>query len=427
MGSGSPVTRRLTVALVLVLFALSCSAPASARVVHWGDGAWCWFADPRAVHVVGRFDQTFVGWIDWIGNVIVGQSDPRFGVLRTRVLARIPRDDHSSPSLLVEPDNRLTVFYSPHNGRNILYRTSLRPEDNTYWGPERRVPSRLGGPVGNTYPNPVLLPADGNRLWLFWRGPDYSQDFAIRGVDGRWRAARRLIPGRPPPSAIVPGQRPYVKVDSNGSDTIGIAFTDGHPREQVTSIYYAAYRAGALWTAGGRRIATLAHAPIEPRQADIVYNARARRASAWVWDIAFGRDGRPVIVFATFPTVSDHVYWYARWTGHGWRSHLLTHAGPSISPFGLEQQYSGGIALDHANPSVVYLSRRIRGWWAIEKWTTPNGGSSWRHTSVVGDRGVSNLRPVVPRGPAGGPVRVLWMRGRYGTFTSYATSIAFTR
>ncbi|MGZ4196734.1 MAG: hypothetical protein ACXVFQ_10370 [Solirubrobacteraceae bacterium] len=36
------------------------------------------------------------------------------------------------------------------------------------------------------------------------------------------------------------------------------------------------------------------------------------------------------------------------------------------------------------------------------------------------------LRPVVPRGYNGGPIGLAWLRGVYGTFTDYKTSIAFT-
>ena len=37
-----------------------------------GSGAWCWFADPRAV--TGRTDVTYVGWIDGAGDVRVAAA-----------------------------------------------------------------------------------------------------------------------------------------------------------------------------------------------------------------------------------------------------------------------------------------------------------------------------------------------------------------
>jgi hypothetical protein len=395
------------------------ATPARTVITLWARGSWCLFGDPRAVHVGGRSGQTFVGWIDWSGRITIGAYDPRFGITRSHVIGRLPVDDHGSPSILVEPNRHLTVFWSAHGGPRMSYRTTRRVMNISAWGPIHLVRSQLRGPRGFTYPNPVLLRNERNTLYLFWRGADWSQDYATRTAAGRWSPARRVI--------AVPGQRPYVKVDSNGTDTIALAFTDGHPRDLPTSVYYAVYRDGSLWRADGRRIASLSAAPISPQQADLVYDARAVGASAWVWDVALGSGGHPVIVYATFPSPRRHIYWYARWSGQRWISHVMTPGGSSISPRTIEREYSGGIALDHANPSIVYLSRKVGRWFEIERWTTPDGGGSWNYATVVRTRGSDNVRPVVPRGSDGGPMDLLWLHGKYRGYTRYRTSIAFAR
>jgi hypothetical protein len=369
--------------------------------------------------VVGRRDRVFVGWIDRTGSIRVGAYDAGIGLLGSSVVGRLLPDDHSAPAILVEPDQRLTVFWSAHNGTDMYYRTTRRPEEIRTWGVVHRLRSGIRGGLGFTYPNPVLLAARHQRLYLFWRGADWSADFATRSATGRWSPARELIRN--------PGERPYLKVAGNGSDTIALAFTDGHPRNLLTSIYYAALRDGSLWTAGGRRIARVGNAPIRPGRAQLVYDARRARVPAWVWDVGFGADGRPVILYATFPSPGDHRYWYARWTGRRWASHFMTSAGPSISPGTIEYEYSGGMALDHANPSVVYLSRQVRGWFEIERWSTGDGGARWRHRTAVRTSGADDLRPLVPRGPAGGPIRLLWLHGHYGSYTTYRTSVDYRR
>jgi hypothetical protein len=388
------------------------------QISSFGPGSWCWFGDPRAVHVVGQYDQTFVGWVSTTGDVMIGSYDNRSRAVHTSIVGHLWHDDHGSPAILVEPDNRLTVFYSGHNGHDMYFKTSLRPEDISAWGPIERVPTNVVGRDGHTYPNPVIMPAESNRLWLFWRGGDYSQDYATRGIDGTWTHARRLIgtPGH---------QRPYVKVATNGSNEIAFAFTNGHPRERLTSVYYALYRNGSMWRADGSWIKRLSDGPIMPRDSSLVYDANKTGVSAWVWDVAFGSNGVPVIVYATFPSVHNHVYWYARWNGKRWEHHFLTFAGPSISPDTLEKQYSGGITLDQSNPSIVYLSRQVHGWFDIERWTTANGGSTWQRRTIVDTPGVSNMRPVVPRGQTGGPMGLLWLRGHYGSYSTYQTSISF--
>ena len=238
-------------------------------------------------------------------------------------------------------------------------------------------------------------------------------------MDGRWSAAHELFK--------VPAQRPYVKVDSNGRDEIALAWTNGHPRNALSSIYYADYHSGSLWTAAGRWIARIASGPIVLGRADLVYDAHVSHVPAWVWDVALDRRGQPVIVYATFPSERHHEYWYADWTGTRWVSHFLTSGRGTISPGGMEHQYSGGIELDHSDPSIVYLSRQVSGGFEIERWATADRGIRWRHTIVVPAGGSDKVRPVVPRGWDHGPMSLLWLHGAYGSYSQYRTSIDYLR
>ena len=305
--------------------------------VSLGDGAWSWFADPRALHVQGR---TFVGWVARDGDVKVSAYDHATRSRTTALVApAVERDDHANPALQVLPDGRLRVFYSAHGGTTMSYRSTLRPYDVTSWDPPRTMPSNTPGSWGYTYPNPVHLAAEAT-TYLFWRGGNFNPTYATQpDASDAWSPARTLI--------SAPG-RPYVKVDSDGEDTIHFAFTNAHPNEAAdVNIHYAAYRDGALWRADGTRIGPLGTA-ITPQQADRVYDTGRK---AWVHDVAIDGDGRPVIVFASFAATSDHRYMYARWTGTEWVVHELTAAGGSISDDGKEPFYSGGLTLDHEDPS----------------------------------------------------------------------------
>jgi hypothetical protein len=374
-----------------------------------GEGSWCWFGDPRAVELGGV---TYVGWISWQGAVTIAEYRPQVGLVATDVVGHTFHDDHGSPSILIEPDRGLTIFWSSHDGSQMHERTSTTPAQITSWGPEQTVPVHLPGTLGFTYPNPLLLPRDGNNLYLFWRGADWSADYATRTPTGRWSQARRLV--------VSTGQRPYLKADVHGGNEIGLAFTNGHPRDVLTSIYYAEIHHGSLWHADGRWITRLSDGPISPSQADVVYDAQTTKVPAWVWDVAFTTTGHPVIVYATFPKRTEHLYWYATWTGTRWVSHLLTDGGGSISPSGIEYEYSGGIALDHERPSNLYLSRQVPGGWQIERWSTHDGGAQWTHRVVVPAGGTDNVRPVVARGPT---PELFWLHGAYNTYTTYRTSV----
>ena len=218
--------------LVLALAPVSSAvfpppAGGAPKIRSLGGGAWSWFADPRALHHKGLHNRTYVGWIDREGHIKVSSYD-RGTELRTTVLLhrRLGVDDHNNPALHVLPGGRLMVFYSRHGGDKMYYRLSRRPEDVTSWSDEKQLPTNTVSADGKshyTYPNPVQLSEEGNRLWLFWRGGSSSPTFSTSADDGRtWEPARDLI--------AHPGHRPYVKFSSNARNRIHFAFTQGHPR-----------------------------------------------------------------------------------------------------------------------------------------------------------------------------------------------------
>ena len=88
-----------------------------------------------------------------------------------------------------------------------------------------------------------------------------------------------------------------------------------------------------------------------------------------------------------------------------------------------EPHYSGGISLNHADPSVVYLSRSVNGEFELEKWVTSNNGKTWTHTAITENSKLPNVRPIVPRGYTGDEDHVLWMYGAYVHYTRYETEI----
>ena len=381
-----------------------------------GDGAWSWFADPRGVRYEGVHERTYVGWVAQDGDVKVSAYD-HVALSRTTVVlaSKLQVDDHANPAIQVLPDGRVRVFYSAHYGDFMYYRTTRNPEDITSWDAPVTIPVNSPGTRGYTYPNPVHLSAE--------RATYCSGGVAITTPRSRPRPTARPRGRRHGPWCSSPGQRPYIKYDSNGSDTIHFAFTNAHPAAVAdVNIYYAVYRAGGIFRANGTRIASLGTA-IAPSQADKVYDTSRK---AWVHDVAVDASGRPVIVFASFASTSDHRYMYSRWTGTRWQTSEITAAGGSISLDGKEPYYSAGITLDHEDPSIVYLSRLVSGIYEVETWKTPDGGATWSRQAVTSGDTANNVRPISPRGflPLSGDMSVVWIHGIYNSYVDYKTSIA---
>ncbi len=382
------------------------------------DAAWCWFGDPRAVRHRGAQDRTFLGWLTRTGEVQVGQYDHRTGQFTTATLmSGFPVDDHENPSLVVRPDGRLMVFWSGHVGPVMHYRVSSAPESIDAWDPVEDLPVQLPGMVGYTYPNPVFAPGEGDRLYLFWRAGSQPAVSWSDDLGGTWSPARQLVARA--------GGRPYVKVALAPNGTIGLAFTDAHPRETaVNDVHYAALRGGALHRSDGTLVARLADGPRPPDAFETVHAQSAWAGQrAWVHDLAFDSRSSPVVVLAAFPSASDHRYRYARRTASGWQVTEMVAAGPAFETSGLEVHYSGGITLDHEDPSVAYLSRRVGATWEVERWRTADGGTSWTVTPLTSGSTEPNVRPVSPRGSAGGALDVVWMAGGYAHYTSFSTGI----
>ena len=135
------------------------------------EGAWCWFADPRALHyenAAKTINSTYIGYIDVHGNIKATQHNFLTGETN-EVLVRswFQPDDHNNPSFLVLPDERIMIFYSRHNDEACFYyRVSQKRGDITMLGEERRITTANNV----TYPSPFILSNDPNHIYLCWRG-----------------------------------------------------------------------------------------------------------------------------------------------------------------------------------------------------------------------------------------------------------------
>ena len=107
-------------------------------------GAWCWFADPRALHYEnenGTINNTYIGYIDVHGNIKAIQINHLTNT-KNEVLIRsyFQPDDHDNPTFLVLPDERVMIFYSRHTDEPFFYyRISQKPGDITTLGNEIRL------------------------------------------------------------------------------------------------------------------------------------------------------------------------------------------------------------------------------------------------------------------------------------------------
>jgi len=384
------------------------------------DGAWCWFNDPRAIYYKGSKEQTYFSWVNSMGDIMIAAYNHETGVYTKHTLyEKLEVDDHDNPAIFIRRDGRLIVYFSKHTSAPAHRYISTHPEDITFWGDDYRFGENV------TYPYPFQVDDD---IYVFYRGIDWHPTLIISNDQGETMG---------PPMLFIAGggARPYTRFCQDKTGAIHMAFTTAHPRDDPNNkIYYARFKDGKFHRADGTYIKDFTGSAtalnIDNHEAETVY--AADNGKGWIWDITTDENNHPVMVFASFPTDTDHRYHYARWTGTEWTRKELTNAGrwfPQTVPGRNESEpnYSGGIILDYDDPSVVYLSKQVKGVFEILRFTTPDKGMTWDSTALTWDTPTDlvNARPIVPRHHKKGVFDLVWMRGKYVHYTNYHTSLVF--
>ena len=408
--------------LLLTISSLSASGQDEIKDIDTltNDGAWCWFGDPRAVHYSGDKEQTYFGWINSKGDIMISAYNHKTGKSQEKTIHKaLQYDDHNNPSIFIRKDGRIIVFYSKHTVGPMYSVISDKAEDISSFS----SPVTFG--VDVTYPNPFQV---GDTIYLFYRGINWHPTLIKSFDDGKtWGTPQQFIMGG--------GARPYTKYTMDKNGYIHIASTTGHPRMEATNhVFYTCFKNGSFYRADGSFVKKFKNSEsaldIDKEEAEVVYDAS--KGKGWIWDIAVDKKQRPVMVYAAFPSDTAHQYYYSRWDGKDWQSSFISEGGGWFpqTPEGKherEPNYSGGISLDHTNPSILYLSKPVNGVFEIFKYSSKDKGKSWIPEQLTTNTPAElvNIRPYVPINHKKGTFDVLWMQGRYIHYTHYNTAVLF--
>lgn len=379
------------------------------------DGIWTWFNDPRAVV---RNGHCYVGWVNSSGDVGVTKHNLTTKASTHFTLrSAMEVDDHDNVAIHFAPDGRVVCFYCKHNdGSGMRLRVSTSPEDISSFSAEVLLGS-VTKPV--TYANPHYLSATG-KTYLHYRSGqggagDNPMNVRASSDFSTWDTERTWI--------TQTGQRPYIKSTSNGIDKKDFFFTNCHPNEGNASLYHCYMQLDGATEKFYKTNGTyISNGSVTPAQATQIYDGST--VDAWVWDIAYGADGHPRVLFTIYPTTLDQRFMFSRWTGTEWTTPVEITTGGAYLYAG-EQHYSGGLCFDSQDTNVVYLSTPVSGIREIQEWRTADSGATWaKHRDITTGTpsGTLNARPYSPRN-RDSSLRVLWWSGSYSSFTSYNTSI----
>ena len=275
------------------------------------------------------------------------------------------------------------------------------------------------------YDYPKLVQLDNGETWLFYRGSEGMYVRNSTDYGSTWTNATCI------------GLDGYFKIETDGSN-IYIAVNEGHPQYQVSPLYFIYYTSTdkTFRTADGTSIGDIEDVPFTLSEIELLNSGRT-----WIWDIALDSNNYTYITYVDFPLsdswvseyyslgLTEHDYRYMRWTGTEWIDNyivgdgflnILNYGGNTVP----QPAYSGGIALDHDNPSIVYISKEVSGKFQIFNYTTTDGGETWENEQLTYDTEAFtvNMRPVVVRNHASDLV-VMWMYGYYSHYLDYNVAL----
>jgi hypothetical protein len=399
------------------------------------DASWSWFEGPRALldacelQVGSTASGATADGSGRTGDVDVTTLDLTTGTTRVDTLAEgLEPDDHNSPALLELEGGRQLAMFTRHRRDGQLRRAGRAP-GVWHW----RTHPALVSPVGRlTYSNLSFLADEGvgGTLYDVTRGE--LTPTVLRSTDrgATWQWVGPLVQNA--------GQRPYVRYADDGVGRIEVATTDGHPKEVLdgSRLYHGYVEGGVLHASDGTSVGPLGSGP-HPSELSLVHAGDAEHRP-WVQDVEQSAEG-PVIGYsvrdlsAGLDADRRLTYWYGRWTGSSWLTHLVGWAGSNLDDD--EHHYVGGLVLDPANPSRMVLSTEVHPdtgeplvstadgqvHHELFEGTTPDGGMSWTFTAITEDSTVDNIRPEVTDHVAGRQALV-WMAGRYDGWLDHATA-----
>jgi len=394
------------------------------------EGAWCWFADPRATHyqnASGTINMSYIGYIDVHGNIKATQYNWITGA-KNEVLVRsfFQPDDHNNPTFLVLPDERVLIIYSRHTDEPAFYyRVSKKPGDITSLGEEKKIVTKNN----TTYPSPFILSDDPTHWYLCWRGISWHPTIARLSLPDA--NDNVTIDWGPYQMVQSTGARPYAKYYSNGKDKLYVTYTTGHPdNEGPNWVYFNVININGggeptLEDINGNQLSVIKNGTFAvnktPKYKSSYPNTVVDAPSNfrdWVWQIALDADTHPVIAMVRINgSKSQHEYYYAKWTGSAWRLTDLANGGGRFHLSNTEYCYSGGEALDPQNPKVIYLSIPTDGLhgkvYEIWKYTLDDEGSVVNKKQMTRNSLKNNVRPFMLPNSQGSPLRLCWMSGDY--------------
>jgi hypothetical protein len=324
------------------------------------------------VRFSGTHNRTYLGWINHDGVVQVRYYDHTTKLMSAAVdvddLATIDADEgpdsHNSPSIYIDSNGYINVFYFIHDKDGCFYKKrSTNVEDISAWDSRQTIDAV----ERCNYPQPFKI---GSTLWLFYRvgdAGDSTINYRTSADEGlNWSAATTFIDFG---SSVG-----LYHIVASGGTTIHVAYTK-KPADILQNVYYIySSDSGSNWK---KRDGTGVSVPIDESESDLVYNSGSEEAR--VLDIVLDASYNPYIAFSYKPSQAStlHTYRFAKYDA-GWSTYAIystyeTDKGVSVKPV---------VALD-PNNQYRLCGGKLETVAELQIWTSSDNGATWAKDSDV--------------------------------------------
>ena len=433
----------------LILIAVLSACPATDPLypdmdtqdrVFLRDAGWCWYQDPRALISRGKL---VVGGISGqSGDIRVGVVDLETG----KVLGEVTLDegfevdDHNAPVFYRRADNSLLAIWAMHGKEDKHYYAISAADDYLSWSQPQTLqhdfakdPDNYWG--GVTYMNLNTIERQDKVYNFFRMGTDINPYFIASTDAGQsWESQRHFIADE-----VEGKHRPYVRYAQRNADSIGVFFSDAHPRDFGNSVYYASFDGESFYKANGEHIKQLDDGPLRGSESEKIYHGSETLSkpegygsvpdAAWTTDIEVDADEQPHLAYTHYLSNDDQRFRLANWDGERWHDREIAYAGPSL--YEREASYTGLLALEPAAPDHVVISTNVdpgTGQGRNQQYelylaqvSDQDRRETIRWKPLTADSEHKNIRPTIVSGE--GYSVLLWMRGEFHHFENYSTNI----
>lgn len=399
------------------------------------DGGWCWYQDPRVT--ISNNKLIIAGLSGQSGDVRLGVFDLKKERLDSVLVLdkSIGADDHNVPALYKRPDKSILAVWAKHAKEKKHYSSISEPNNYLKWSVVKTFEHEYTATMGVTYMNLYYI-KNQKKLYNFFRdGLNFNPSFITSTNFGEtWENRTHFI------SNDVQGfQRPYPRYLQVDENTIGISYTDAHPRNYGNNLYYAEFSNNNFYKADGTLIKSLKEGPLFSSSAEKLYTGSNTEEksptdesvpnSAWTCAMTKDKNNNPIIGYTLYLNDKDHRFKITSWDGQKWNDREIAYAGKCL--YKVESSYTGLLAFDPEDATNIYISTDVN-----PSTGEDLGGKHEIYFAKIGPNDTilnikwkaltsnsphRNIRPIVVSDE--GYKVLLWLYGPWHSYTNYDSNV----